>query len=188
MRRSHAKATNRDIQKAAQTGQGPGHSGSTSALRPWVPNQPKGVTGVYNVAEDWTPIYDKTDAPGFYVALAPDNQFKNVPRAGKSMAAIVVGVENGHDHDSDPVWYLGAHTGLTINLGAFSRKRPKNQARPSPTSVVSTPRARAIPLDAHRPPAAPGRAKVARSSTMRCGRRLPYPPMPRRGSSHLPRT
>ena len=56
------------------------------------------------------------------------NQFKNAPLAGKFMAAIVDRVEDGHDHDSDPVRYLGEHTGLMINLGAFSRKRPKNEA------------------------------------------------------------
>lgn len=94
-----------------------------------VPNQPSGVVGVYDVADDWTPIYDRTDADGFYVAMGTSgNQFKNAPIAGRFLAAIVSAVEEGHDHDADPVIYTGEHTGLKIDLGAFSRKRPVNEA------------------------------------------------------------
>jgi hypothetical protein len=42
------------------------------------------------------------------------------------MAAIITAVESGHDHDVDAVQYVGEHTGLTVDLGAFSRKRPIN--------------------------------------------------------------
>ncbi|GGU43491.1 NAD(P)/FAD-dependent oxidoreductase [Nocardioides albus] len=94
-----------------------------------VPNQPAGVVGVYDVADDWTPIYDRTDADGFYVAMGTSgNQFKNAPIAGRFLAAIVSAVEEGHDHDADPVVYTGEHTGLKIDLGAFSRKRPVNES------------------------------------------------------------
>lgn len=92
-----------------------------------VPNRPSGVVGVYDVADDWTPIYDRTDAPGFYVAMGTSgNQFKNAPIAGCFLAAIVEAVESGHDHDADPVRYVGEHTGLTIDLSAFSRTRTVN--------------------------------------------------------------
>lgn len=94
-----------------------------------VPNRPSGVVGVYDVADDWTPIYDRTDADGFYVAMGTSgNQFKNAPIAGRFLAAIVSAVEEGHDHDADPVTYVGEHSGLKIDLGAFSRKRPVNEA------------------------------------------------------------
>ncbi|QWC84448.1 FAD-binding oxidoreductase [Nocardioidaceae bacterium] len=94
-----------------------------------VPNQPRGVVGVYDVADDWTPIYDRTEAPGFYVAMGTSgNQFKNAPIAGCFLAAIVDAVEDGADHDAEPVTYVGAHTGLKIDLGAFSRKRPVNDS------------------------------------------------------------
>ena len=94
-----------------------------------IPGTPRGITGVYDVASDWTPIYDRTGLDGFYVAMGTSgNQFKNAPVAGRFMAAIVAAVENGHDHDTDPVRYAGAHTGATINLGTFSRKRPVNTA------------------------------------------------------------
>lgn len=92
-----------------------------------VPNRPSGVAGVYDVAEDWTPVYDRTDAPGFYVAMGTSgNQFKNAPLVGLFMAALVDAVEAGHDHDRDPVRYVGEHTGNSVDLGSFSRKRVRN--------------------------------------------------------------
>jgi glycine/D-amino acid oxidase-like deaminating enzyme len=94
-----------------------------------VPGTPRGIAGVYDVASDWTPIYDRTALDGFYVAMGTSgNQFKNAPVAGRFMAAIVDAVENGHDHDTDPVRYRGEYTGRTVNLGTFSRKRPVNTA------------------------------------------------------------
>ncbi len=92
-----------------------------------VPNRPRGIVGVYDVADDWTPIYDRTDLPGFYVAIGTSgNQFKNAPVIGTFLAAIIEQVENGIDHDTHPVQFVTAHTGATIDLGAFSRRRPVN--------------------------------------------------------------
>jgi sarcosine oxidase, subunit beta len=89
-----------------------------------VPGTPRGVAGVYDVADDWAPIYDKTGLDGYYVAMGTSgNQFKNAPVVGRLMAALVGGVENGHDHDTQPIRYVGEHTGLTIDLAAFSRRR-----------------------------------------------------------------
>jgi sarcosine oxidase, subunit beta len=94
-----------------------------------IPPSPRGIVGVYDVASDWTPIYDRTALGGFYVAMGTSgNQFKNAPLAGGFMAAIVDAVENGRDHDADPVRYVGTYTGVVINLGTFSRKRPVNTA------------------------------------------------------------
>ena len=93
-----------------------------------VPTAPRGVAGVYDVADDWTPIYDRTSLDGFYVVMGTSgNQFKNAPLAGRFIATIVDGVENGRDHDADPLTYRGEHTGNVINLGAFSRKRALNE-------------------------------------------------------------
>jgi sarcosine oxidase, subunit beta len=92
-----------------------------------VPPRPRGIAGVYDVATDWTPIYDRTSLDGFYVAIGTSgNQFKNAPVVGRFMAEIVTSVENGHDHDAHPVHHRGEHTGLTIDLAAFSRRRPVN--------------------------------------------------------------
>ncbi|GGF35676.1 FAD-dependent oxidoreductase [Marmoricola endophyticus] len=94
-----------------------------------VPNRPSGVVGVYDVADDWTPIYDRTDAPGFFVAMGTSgNQFKNAPLVGCFLATLVAAVEEGVDHDTTPVAYVGEHSGLKIDLGAFSRKRDVNAA------------------------------------------------------------
>ena len=94
-----------------------------------IPGTPRGITGVYDVASDWTPVYDRTSLDGFYVAMGTSgNQFKNAPLAGRFMAAIIGAVEDGHDHDADPVRCAGPYTGAEINLATFSRKRPVNTA------------------------------------------------------------
>jgi len=89
-----------------------------------VPNRPSGVVGVYDVAEDWIPIYDRTDVPGFYVAIGTSgNQFKNAPLVGQLMTAIIDYCESGGDHDSKPVTFTGKYSGHQIDLGAYSRLR-----------------------------------------------------------------
>jgi sarcosine oxidase subunit beta len=80
------------------------------------------------VSQDWTPIYDRTELDGFYVAMGTSgNQFKNAPLVGRFLATLIEQVEAGHDHDNDPLTLVGEHTGNTINLGAFSRKRAVNE-------------------------------------------------------------
>ncbi|WP_410665480.1 NAD(P)/FAD-dependent oxidoreductase [Amycolatopsis sp. lyj-84] len=92
-----------------------------------VPNRARGIVGVYDAADDWTPIYDRTELPGFYVAMGTSgNQFKNAPVVGRLMATLIDRVESGADHDTRPARYRGAHTGLEIDLGAFSRRRERN--------------------------------------------------------------
>jgi len=92
-----------------------------------IPSTPVGVVGVYDVSSDWTPIYDKTDVPGFYVAIGTSgNQFKNAPGAGLIMAHLITQVEKGADHDSAPVVYKCTKSKSVINLGTFSRKRARN--------------------------------------------------------------
>lgn len=94
-----------------------------------VPNTPVGIAGLYDVTDDWTPIYDRTDLEGFYVAMGTSgNQFKTAPVVGRFMATLVDAVENGHDHDADPLTWTGEHTGAVISLGAFSRQRQVNHA------------------------------------------------------------
>jgi sarcosine oxidase subunit beta len=92
-----------------------------------IPSTPVGVVGVYDVSSDWTPIYDKTDVPGFYVAIGTSgNQFKNAPGAGLIMAHLINEVEKGADHDNQPVVYHCKKSKSQINLATFSRKRAKN--------------------------------------------------------------
>ena len=92
-----------------------------------IPSTPVGVVGVYDVSSDWTPIYDKTDVPGFYVAIGTSgNQFKNAPGAGLIMAHLINQVEYEADHDNQAVVYQCTKSKSAINLGTFSRKRARN--------------------------------------------------------------
>lgn len=92
-----------------------------------IPGQAKGITALYDVSDDWLPIYDRSDLPGFYMACGTSgNQFKNAPVVGKIMARIVTACEGGHDHDADPLTFRLERIGRTIDLGTYSRKRVIN--------------------------------------------------------------
>ncbi len=87
----------------------------------------KGVTELYDVTEDWIPIYDKSAVPGFYMACGSSGiQFKNAGVAGAMMAHLIEQVEAGHDHDADPVMFPLKHIGRTTNIGFYSRLRTIN--------------------------------------------------------------
>lgn len=92
-----------------------------------IPNQPQGVVDLYDVSDDWIPIYDKSGLDGFYMAVGTSgNQFKNAAIAGHLMAELIVACQNGYEHDNDPLKVKGPYTGLTINMGSFSRLRRVN--------------------------------------------------------------
>lgn len=94
-----------------------------------VPGEKKGVVDLYDVSDDWIPIYDKSDLPGFYMAVGTSgNQFKNCHIAALCLTKLIQAVEAGHDHDSDPVKVTMPHTGLEIDMGVFSRNREINTA------------------------------------------------------------
>jgi glycine/D-amino acid oxidase-like deaminating enzyme len=91
-----------------------------------VPNKVRGIAGVYDVSEDWAPIYDRTELDGYYVAMGTSgNQFKNAPIVGKLVAELVLLVESGQDYDNDSVKYVGQYTRRMIDIGAFTRRRTK---------------------------------------------------------------
>jgi sarcosine oxidase subunit beta len=92
-----------------------------------IPNEPQGVADMYDVSDDWIPIYDKSSLPGFYMAVGTSgNQFKNAAIAGLMMAEVIDACENGRDHDVNPVEVTGPYTGLTLNAGFYSRLREVN--------------------------------------------------------------
>lgn len=92
-----------------------------------IPEQAKGVVALYDVTEDWIPIYDKSDLPGFYMACGTSgNQYKNAPVAGKMMTAIIEACENGQDHDAEPIQFHLDHIDKDISLATFSRNRKIN--------------------------------------------------------------
>ena len=67
-----------------------------------MPHEKKGIVDLYDVSDDWIPIYDRTDLDGFYVAIGTSgNQYKNAGSAAQMMGDLVEAVEAGHDHDRD---------------------------------------------------------------------------------------
>lgn len=92
-----------------------------------IPSTRRGVVDLYDVSDDWMPIYDRSSLPGFYMAIGSSgNQFKTAPAVGRLMAELIERVESGHDHDSDPVKVTLPYTGLDLDLGAYSRRRQVN--------------------------------------------------------------
>jgi hypothetical protein len=92
-----------------------------------IPSQMKGIVDLYDVTDDWIPIYDKSCVPGFYMAIGTSgNQFKNAGVAGAMMADLIEKVENGHDHDAEPVRFPLKHIGRTTDVGFYSRLRTIN--------------------------------------------------------------
>lgn len=93
-----------------------------------VPSEKKGVVDLYDVSDDWIPIYDRTDLPGFYVAIGTSgNQFKNSHIASYCMTKLIQAVEDGQDHDTDPVKVEMPHTGLELDMSVFGRNREINK-------------------------------------------------------------
>jgi len=93
-----------------------------------IPSRMRGVVDLYDVSDDWIPIYDASSLPGFYMAIGTSgNQYKNAPIAGKLMAALVSYCEAGNDHDSSPLQFELPYIGRSIDTGFFSRNRAVNQ-------------------------------------------------------------
>jgi sarcosine oxidase subunit beta len=92
-----------------------------------IPDTPRGIVDLYDVSDDWIPIYDRSDLDGFYMAIGTSgNQFKNAGVVGHLMAELIDRVENGHDHDRDPVKVKSRYTGLELDAGFYSRNREIN--------------------------------------------------------------
>ena len=100
-----------------------------AALR--IPNLPipsgtnkKFVVSTYDVSDDWTPIYDKSNINGYYMAMGSSgNQFKNAGAIGPMFADLVEKVENGHNHDFNSVKHKLKYTEGEIDMKIFSRLR-----------------------------------------------------------------
>jgi sarcosine oxidase subunit beta len=92
-----------------------------------IPARPRGVVDLYDVSDDWIPIYDRSSLAGFYTAIGTSgNQFKNAAVVGYCMAELIDAVESGADHDADPVQVPQRYTGATLDMGFYSRNRTIN--------------------------------------------------------------
>lgn len=91
-----------------------------------IPNTARGVADLYDVTEDWNPIYDRSSLAGFYMAIGTSgNQFKNGPVAGELMAALIDYQEAGDDHDRAPCRFPLVRSGGVLDLSVFSRRRSR---------------------------------------------------------------
>jgi sarcosine oxidase, subunit beta len=92
-----------------------------------IPTRRKGIVDLYDVSDDWMPIYDRSCVDGFYMAIGSSgNQFKNAPVAGQLMAELIINCESGHDHDKYPVHVPCRFTGVELDAGFYSRRRAVN--------------------------------------------------------------
>jgi sarcosine oxidase, subunit beta len=94
-----------------------------------IPTERKGIVDLYDVSDDWIPIYDRSDLDGFYMAIGTSgNQFKNAPVAGHVMAELIDRVEHGHDHDQDPIKVACRYQeGVELDMAFYSRLREINE-------------------------------------------------------------
>lgn len=94
-----------------------------------IPNTAQGFAALYDVSEDWIPIYDRSDVDGYFTAIGTSgNQFKNAPLVGGLMGHLIDSVMNGADHDAAPLQFRLPVSGRDVGLAAFSRRRPINRA------------------------------------------------------------
>ena len=92
-----------------------------------IPSSINGIAALYDVSDDWSPVYDKSDLPGYYMAIGTSgNQFKNAPLVGKIMTAIIEANESGLDHDLSPGEFHLNNINWTLPLKMFSRNREIN--------------------------------------------------------------
>ena len=92
-----------------------------------IPSRMRGVVDLYDVTDDWIPIYDSSSLPGYYMAIGTSgNQYKNAAIAGRLMSALIDYCEAGNDHDSKPLRFELPYTGHGIDAGFYSRKRELN--------------------------------------------------------------
>jgi len=85
----------------------------------------RGVASLYDVTlEDWYPIADKTDLPGYYVCIGTSgSSFKTAPVLGRLMAEVIESCEAGRDVDSDPLELALPRVGESIETRFLSRLR-----------------------------------------------------------------
>ncbi|HBK77682.1 MAG TPA: FAD-dependent oxidoreductase [Gammaproteobacteria bacterium] len=92
-----------------------------------IPSRMRGVVDLYDVTEDWLPIYDRSAVDGFYMACGTSgNQFKNAPVAGQLMSALIDYCESGNDHDQIPLQFALGNVDHVLDTSTMSRLREIN--------------------------------------------------------------
>ena len=85
----------------------------------------RGVAALYDVTvEDWYPIADRTDLPGYYVCIGTSgSSFKTSPVLGRLMAEMIIACEDGRDIDREPFQLELPRIGVSIDTRFLSRLR-----------------------------------------------------------------
>lgn len=85
----------------------------------------RGVANLYDVTvADWYPIIDRTDVPGYYVAIGTSgSSFKTSPVIGRLIAEIIAACEGGRDTDREPIRFELPRAGVSIDTRFLSRLR-----------------------------------------------------------------
>lgn len=85
----------------------------------------RGVADLYDVTvQDWYPIADRTDLPGYYVCIGTSgSSFKTAPVLGKLMAGLIQACENGQDIDEEPFQLRLEQIDRTVDTSFLSRRR-----------------------------------------------------------------
>ncbi len=92
-----------------------------------IENTARGTVGLYDVSNDWIPVYDRTELEGYYLAIGTSgNQFKNAPVVGDLMTRIIL---KGSAHDADPAGLELPALGRTVSLDFYSRNREIQRTR-----------------------------------------------------------
>jgi len=92
-----------------------------------IPSRMRGVVDLYDVTEDWLPIYDRSAVDGFYMACGTSgNQFKNAPVAGRLMSALIDYCESGNNHDQVPLQFMLGNVDHVLDTSTMSRLREIN--------------------------------------------------------------
>lgn len=87
-----------------------------------IPRARMGVVGLYDAAEDWLPIYDRTCFDGLFVAMATSGtQFKTAPIVGELLRYVIETELNGRDHTAES--FRSPVSERTFSTAQFSRLR-----------------------------------------------------------------
>jgi len=90
-----------------------------------VPPRPSGVVGLYDVTDDWLPIYDRTCFDGLFIAMGTSgNQFKTAPIVGDLLRQIIESENHGLDHMTSAL--QSPISGQEYRSAQFSRLRTPN--------------------------------------------------------------
>ena len=87
--------------------------------------RPRGVADLYDVTvQDWYPIVDRTDLPGYYVCIGTSgSSFKTAPVLGMLTAQIIAACENGRDTDATPLQFELPRIGRMVDTRFLARHR-----------------------------------------------------------------